>query len=155
MPVEYRLTPIGTVRSPRTEPGDDNWGRVVAEITLDGERFSPSSVEGLSAFSHIEVIYVFDRVAEDDVEQGARRPRNTAAWPEVGIFAQRARRRPNRLGSSVCRLIDVAHLTLVVAGLDAIDATPVLDVKPYLRELAPREQVRQPSWSTELMARYW
>ena len=45
--------------------------------------------------------------------------------------------------------------TLDVAGLDAVDGTPVIDIKPVLREFLPRDDVRQPGWATELMARYW
>lgn len=72
-----------------------------------------------------------------------------------GIFAQRAKGRPNRLGVSVCELLAVEGLTVTAQGLDAIDGTPVLDLKPYLQEFAPRSPVRQPAWSHELMAGYW
>jgi tRNA (adenine37-N6)-methyltransferase len=85
----------------------------------------------------------------------ARRPRGNPDWPEVGIFAQRAKRRPNRIGVSVCELVGVDGLQLAVRGLDAIDGTPVLDIKPYLTEFAPRTPVRQPHWSRQLMAGYW
>ena len=86
---------------------------------------------------------------------GARHPRGNEAWPKVGIFAQRASSRPNRLGVTTCELIGVDGLDVRVRGLDAIDATPVLDIKPHLREFEPRSDVRQPSWSSELMAGYW
>jgi len=56
---------------------------------------------------------------------------------------------------SVCRLLAVNGLTLTVQALDAIDGTPVLDLKPYMTEFGPRGQVRQPAWSHELMAGYW
>ena len=73
----------------------------------------------------------------------------------MGIFAQRAKARPNRLGVTTCRLERVDGLTLCVAGLDAIDGSPVLDIKPHMREFGPRGDVRQPAWATELMADYW
>ena len=152
-PIE--LIPVGTVRSPRAEPDDDNWGDVVGTIDLDGSRFGPDAVRGLDEFSHIEVVYVFDRVDESDIEPGARRPRGNPDWPLVGIFAQRAKARPNRLGVSVCELLGTDGLTLTVRGLDAIDGSPVVDVKPYLSEFAPRTPVRQPQWSQELMRGYW
>lgn len=85
----------------------------------------------------------------------ARHPRGNEQWPKVGIFAQRAKSRPNRLGVSVCRLVAVEALTITVQALDAIDGTPVLDLKPYMREFGPRGEVRQPAWSHELMATYW
>lgn len=149
------VTPIGLVNSARTEPLDDDWDAVAAKISLDPQQFTAEAVLGLQDFSHIEVVYLFDRVAPDSVQTGARHPRGNRAWPRVGIFAQRAKGRPNRLGVSVCELLAVDELTLIVRGLDAIDDTPVLDVKPYMAEFAPRGPVRQPAWSHELMAGYW
>ena len=73
----------------------------------------------------------------------------------VGIFAQRAKARPNRLGVSRCRLVRVDGTRLVVGGLDAIDGTPVLDVKPWIDAFGPQGAVRQPTWATELMRDYY
>ena len=148
-------TPIGHVRGGRTEPIDDDWDAVEATIELDGERFGPDVLAGLDAFSHIDVVFVFDRVDEAAVHLGARHPRNNPDWPAVGIFAQRAKVRPNRIGVTTCPLLGVDGLRLRVRGLDAIDGTPVLDIKPYLREFAPRGATTQPAWATELMAGYW
>jgi tRNA (Thr-GGU) A37 N-methylase len=86
---------------------------------------------------------------------GARHPRNNTAWPRVGIFAQRGKNRPNRIGSTICRVLRIDGRELYVAELDAIDKTPVLDIKPVMAEFLPREPVRQPRWSQELMSRYW
>jgi tRNA (Thr-GGU) A37 N-methylase len=94
-------------------------------------------------------------VDPDRVQTGSRRPRGNPDWPEVGIFAQRGKGRPNRIGVTVCRLLGVDSLTLHVRGLDAIDATPVLDVKPYMTEFAARGEILQPAWSHELMVGYW
>lgn len=149
------LHPVGFVRGGRAEPIDDDWDTVDAVIELDADRFGPEVVAGLDDFSHLDVVFVFDRVAESDVHLGARRPRGRADWPEVGIFAQRAKARPNRIGVSTCRLLGVDGLTLRVRGLDAIDGSPVLDVKPHVVEMGPREAVTEPSWMRELMQGYW
>ena len=149
------MIPIGRVGSPRTEPLDDDWDSVTATVTLDADRFTPDALDGLAEFSHVEVVYVFDRVDPDGIQTRARHPRNNPEWPRVGIFAQRAKGRPNRIGVSVCRRLGVDGLTLTVHALDAIDGTPVLDVKPYLAEFGPRGEVRQPAWSHELMSGYW
>ncbi len=149
------MTPIGRVGSPRAEPLDDDWDSVTATVTLDAEQFTPDALDGLTEFSHVEVVYVFDRVDPAGIQTRARHPRSNPEWPQVGIFAQRAKGRPNRIGVSVCRLLGVDGLTLTVHALDAIDGTPVLDVKPYLAEFAPRGEVRQPGWSRELMSGYW
>lgn len=146
------LKPVGVVVGGRAEPIDDDWGGIEAIIRLNAARFGPDAVTGLSAFSHLVVVFQFHLVDPTDARTGARRPRGNREWPEVGMFAQRARMRPNRLGVSTCRLLGVEGLDLHVQGLDAIDGSPVLDVKPYMREFeSPGDDVRQPSWSTELM----
>ncbi len=110
---------------------------------------------GLDEFSHLEVVFLFHLVAEGAVELEARRPRNNPDWPAVGVFSQRNKRRPNRIGVSVCELLEIAGSTLTIRGLDAIDGTPVLDIKPYMTEFAPRGEIRQPDWSHQLMRHYW
>jgi tRNA (adenine37-N6)-methyltransferase len=151
----YGVSPIGWVHSSRQEAIDDDWESVSATITLDAERFSHDSVVGLAEFSHVEVVFLFDQVDEEAIQPGARHPRGNPDWPEVGIFAQRAKMRPNRLGVTVCRLLEVDDLTLRVEALDAIDGTPVLDLKPVMAEFLPRGEIHQPDWSRELMATYW
>ena len=149
------VEPIGWITSPRTEPIDDNWASITATITLDATLFSGDALAGLEEFSHIEVVYIFDRVDPADVQTSARHPRNNPAWPKVGIFAQRAKARPNRIGISTCQLMALDGLTMTVLGLDAIDRTPVLDIKPYMIEFAPRGDLRQPRWPGQLMSNYW
>lgn len=148
------MVPIGRVESEIQDPIDNVWGGVISRIRLDGA-FTADCLSGLDQFSHIEVIFLFDRVEEDGISVGARHPRGRTDWPLVGIFAQRAKNRPNRIGATVCRLISVEGLTATVEGLDAIDGTPVLDIKPYMREFGPRGEVRQPEWATQLMSGYW
>ncbi|HYD08454.1 MAG TPA: SAM-dependent methyltransferase [Acidimicrobiales bacterium] len=151
------MTPIGHVRGGRAEVEDDEWGAVRARIELDLDVgvVTGDAVLGLEAFSHVEVLFVFDRVDPASVCRGARHPRDRADWPLVGILAQRAKDRPNRIGSTVCEVVAVGDGWLDVAGLDAVDGTPVLDVKPYLLGFAPRSAVREPAWATELMDGYW
>ena len=72
-----------------------------------------------------------------------------------GVFAQRAKGRPNRIGVTVCEILEVGGLTVKVRGLDAIDGTPVLDLKPLMAGFLPRGGVREPRWARELMAGYW
>ena len=151
----YTMEPIGTVVGGRQEPIDDHWGDVVSTVALDPGRVGKDATVGLEEFSHLEIVYVFDRVDPADVVTGARHPRGNAAWPKVGILAQRARMRPNRIGVTVCELVSVEGMTLTVRGLDAIAGSPVLDVKPYMAEFAPRGAVSQPGWSSELMRGYW
>jgi len=149
------LLPIGTVRSSRLLPEDDLWDAVTSSVELDASRFSPEALAGLESFSHVEVLFVMDRVEDARIETGARHPRNNAAWPRVGIFAQRGKNRPNRIGATLCRILRVDGLSLHLQGLDAIDGSPVLDLKPWVQEFGPRGEIHQPAWIGELMERYW
>lgn len=148
------VEPVAYVRSSRDDLRDDDWGRVRSRIELvDG--LPDEAFDGLEDFSHVDVLFHFDRVAETAVVIGARHPRGNTDWPKVGIFAQRGKNRPNRLGSTIARIVEQDGRALVVEGLDAIDGTPVLDLKPVMEEFLPRDLVRQPVWATELMGNYW
>jgi tRNA (adenine37-N6)-methyltransferase len=153
-PASFVIAPVAFVRGGRADPVDDRWDAEHCVLELDA-RFGAEALAGLDAFSHLEVVYLFDRVPEAAIETAARHPRGRADWPLVGIFAQRGKARPNRLGVSRCRLLRVEGTRIHVAGLDAIDGTPVVDIKPYMREFAPRGEVTQPAWATELMAEYY
>ncbi|MEU3407401.1 SAM-dependent methyltransferase [Streptomyces sp. NPDC006670] len=147
--------PVGVVVGGRAEVVDDDWGRERAVIRLDAGLFGPEALYGLEDFSHVEVVYHFDRVPQEKIETGARHPRGNRDWPLVGIFAQRGKNRPNRLGVSRCRVVRVEGLDVHVEGLDAVDGTPVLDLKPYMEEFGPRGEVHQPEWATALMRDYY
>jgi len=151
----FEVSPIGRVRSDIRELGDDCWAGTVAGIELDPARFTEESTRGLADFSHVELVFLFDRVAPENVSYGSRHPRERQDWPKVGILAQRAKDRPNRIGTTICRLERVEGTTVWVRELDAVDGTPVLDIKPYMAEFGPRGEVRQPEWSKELMAGYF
>jgi tRNA-Thr(GGU) m(6)t(6)A37 methyltransferase TsaA len=153
--MSFTMIPIGHVRGGRAEASDDDWGDSRAAIVLDPDRFDADALAGLEAFSHAEVIFVFDQVREDEIVYGARHPRGRKDWPKIGIFAQRGRNRPNRLAVTVCRVVAVSGRTLEVEGLDAIDGTPVLDIKPVMSGFAPRGEIREPDWAREIMAGYW
>ena len=150
----FVLSPIATVRSPRSQPIDDDWDSVRSEVELVPS-LDEECLAGLADFSHVELVYLFDRVDEADIVYRARHPRNNPDWPKVGIFAQRGKKRPNRIGSTICKVVSRSGRSLVVAELDAIDGTPVLDIKPVMTEFLPRHATKQPAWSTELMAGYW
>lgn len=155
MIADIALTPIGVVVGGRTEVLDDHWGEVVAAIRLDEQCFTTEALAGLEEFSHLVVVYHFHQAAPEKIEVAARHPRNNPEWPKVGIFAQRGKNRPNRLGVSTCRILGIQGTKISVQGLDAVDGSPVLDVKPYFAEFEPRGAVVQPAWSREIMAEYW
>lgn len=152
--MKIELEPVGFVKNSRTEPIDDNWGSVVSEIKLD-EKFPAEALAGLSEFSHAEILFYFHKAAGEEIDLNNRHPRGNKSWRAVGIFAQRAKARPNHLGVSIVKVIEINDRVLTVKGLDAIDGTPVLDIKPVMKEFLPSEDIIQPQWSVELMKNYW
>ena len=148
------LSAIAYVKNIRAEIQDDHWGDVVSVIELDSA-FSEEALFQIESFSHAEIVFYFHLVDENKIETGARHPRNNESWPRVGIFAQRGKNRPNRLGVTTVKILKREGCQLFVQGLDAIDGTPVLDIKPVIKEFLPREEIRQPVWATELMKNYW
>jgi tRNA-Thr(GGU) m(6)t(6)A37 methyltransferase TsaA len=152
--MKVTFSPIGMVRNAIQNITDDNWGSKLSVIELL-DPLQEDALNGLEDFSHAEVIFFFDQVDEQDIVTGARHPRNNPDWPKVGILAQRSRNRPNRLGATIVRIMEHTKRTLTVEGLDAMDGTSVIDIKPVMREFLPRSEVRQPNWASELMKDYW
>lgn len=152
--MQYSIQPIAYVNNNRKEIVDDNWGSILSTIEL-AENINTSSLKGINEFSHLEIIFYFDKVSDHQIQYEARHPRNNQAYPEVGIFAQRGKNRPNKLGVTMVELVDVKERALIVKGLDAIDGTPIIDMKPVMKEFLPKGEVRQPNWSISLMENYW
>lgn len=148
------MQPVAFVRGGRLDPVDDGWASEVCRIELT-ERFGSQALKGLEEFSHVEVVFVFHLVDDGDVVADARRPRGRADWPEVGIFAQRGRARPNRIGVSTCRIESVEGTAIVVRGLDAIDGSPILDIKPRISGFEPQGETFEPDWAVDIMSAYW
>ena len=123
------VRPIGVVSGGRGQIFEDHWGTVVSRLILDPVAVDPDATLGLDEFSHIEVVFHFHK--ESRIRRGAAHPRGNPAWPLVGVLAGHSPVRPNHLGVSRCALLAVAGLELTVRGLDAVDGTPVLDIKPY------------------------
>ena len=145
--------PVAYVRNSRTKPIDDDWNEIVSDIVL-ADDVPTEAVLNLTGFSHLEVIFFFDKVAEEDAVYSGR-PRGNPAYPVTGIFGQRKKDRPNKLGLCTVELVDVVGRTITVRRLDAIDGTPVLDIKPVFKEFLPNGEIRQPAWVSDLMKKYW
>ena len=152
--MQFSVEPIGFVQSDRQRAEDDFWGGEQSCIALEPS-YPPESLQGLAEFSHAEVLFLFHQVDPMKIVSGVRHPRNNEIWPKVGIFSQRGKNRPNRLGSTICKVVRVEGTRLYVTELDAINDTPVIDIKPVMIEFLPREEVREPTWANELMGNYW
>jgi tRNA (adenine37-N6)-methyltransferase len=151
--MEITLQPIATVKNSRKEPIDDNWEAIIAEIEL-AEHIPTEAFDNISDFSHLEIIYCFNKVKKENIIFSGR-PRGNPKYPLVGIFAQRKKDRPNTIGLATVELLSHNGRTIKVKFLDAIDGTPVIDIKPVFKEFQVKTSIRQPDWVADLMKHYW
>ena len=151
--MEIKLQSIATVKNSRTEPTDDDWETVIAEIELSSH-IPTEAFDNISDFSHLEIIYYLDKVENQDVIFSGR-PRGNPNYPSVGIFAQRKKDRPNTIGLATVELLEHNDRTIKVKFLDAINGTPILDIKPVFKEYEPKSEIKQPIWVADLMKNYW
>ena len=114
-----------------------------------------AGLRGLDSFSHVLVTAYLHLASFEPERHLVRRPRGQADMPELGIFAQRAKDRPNPLGITVVSLVAVLPDGLRVRGLDAIDGTPILDLKPYFPQFDSAAGARVPEWVERLMRGYF
>ena len=147
------IEPVGVVKNGVTEATDENWASVVSEIRLRSEL--AAGLRGLEAFSHAVVVFLMHAATFDAASHLVRRPRDRADMPALGIFAQRARHRPNPVGVTTVAIDRIEGASLLVRGLDAIDGTPVLDLKPHVPIYDSPGTPRVPEWVERLMAGYF
>lgn len=149
---EITISPIGYVRNDVTAKKHVAWGEDISTIVLE-ERYAPG-LEGLDGFSHAIVLFYLDQARYVHERHLRRRPQNREDMPQVGIFAQRCKDRPNQIGVTSVEVMSAADGKLVVRGLDAVDGTPVLDIKPYFPAY-DRRDATTPEWVDRLMERYF
>jgi len=150
--MEIIMKPIGVVRNEVANRNDVSWGDEVSSIVLEEEY--ASGLEGLESFSHAIILFYLDQAKFDREKHLQRRPRNREDMPLVGIFAQRGKDRPNRIGITAVEIVSVSDNLLVVKGLDAVDGTPVLDIKPYY-PVYDQKNASVPAWVDRLMEHYF
>ena len=148
-----KYQPIGMVKSPIKEGVDKGWGKVESEIHIDKE--FADGLSGINSFSHIIVIFEMHQSSWNPKTDLIRHPQGRVDMPLVGIFAQRAKHRPNPIGITSVRLLGVEGNILRVQGLDAIDETPVLDIKPYFPWYDKVAASHNPEWVDRLMSNYF
>lgn len=151
--MEIKLEPVAYVSNKREAISDDFWGDTISEIRL-AEHIPEEVFDNIEMFSHLEIIYFFDQVAETDIVYSGR-PRENPAYPLMGIFGQRKKNRPNRIGLCTVALAEHRGRSVFVKWLDAISGTPVLDIKPVIREFGIKGEQQQPAWVSDLMKQYW
>ena len=146
------LEPIGVVKNSVENKKDVSWGEDTSTIVLNEEYYT--SLKGLEDFSHVIVLYYLDKANYDSRKHLQRRPQNRDDMPLVGIFSQRGKDRPNRIGMTSVEIVSVSERELTVKGLDAIDGTPVLDIKPYY-PVYDKKEATVPEWVDRLMEHYF
>jgi tRNA-Thr(GGU) m(6)t(6)A37 methyltransferase TsaA len=147
------LNAIGQVVSPIEETIDEKWGDVISKIILLPEY--TGGLDGLEDFSHALIVTWLDKAKYERARHLNRRPRGLETMPLVGIFSQRAKDRPNPIGVTAVKIVAVATDYLEVQGLDAVNGTPVLDIKPYYPAYDRIDECKTPEWVDRLMKGYF
>jgi len=150
---EIKLKPIGIVSSSVTERMDENWGEIKSKIILKPE--FDGALLGLEGFSHAIIVTYLHQANYEKEKHLQRRPRNLETMPKVGILSQRAKNRPNPIGITAVEIVNVGNNCLEVKGLDAINGTPILDIKPYYPHYDKIDNPKIPEWVDRLMRDYF
>lgn len=149
-----QFEPIGRVCNDRDTMSTGNWADVESRIEL--EPVFAKGLAGLGEFSHVVVVFHLDRIPPfEPAKQIARNPRGMEDLAPVGVFAQRTKFRPNPIGVTAVTLVSVSDNSITVRGLDALDGTPVLDIKPYIAAFERKDDIRMPAWVDRMMSGYF
>ena len=138
------VTPIGVVHNNEHDPARQDWSRVRSRIELQPE-LGPA-LDGLDGFSHVIVVGWLDRIPAELRERRQAHPGGDERLPLLGALALRGAR-PNPLAVTVCCLRSVREASVEVEGLDLVDGTPVLDIKPYIAVYDSEPDARLPDWA--------
>ncbi len=150
--IDIVMQPIGYVKNEVTQRKDTSWGEDTSTVVLNDEY--KTGLTGLEDFSHAIIIFHLDKAKYEKEKHLQRRPQNRDDMPLVGIFSQRGKDRPNQIGMTSVEIISVTDGTLTVKGLDAIDGTPILDIKPYY-PVYDKKDAKVPEWVDRLMEHYF
>ena len=143
--MEIILKPIGLAKN-NEKKHFGGWGKVVTDLVVNQDY--ESALQGLKDYSHVIVLYWMHEVKKCDllhVPQG-----KVGEVPEVGIFACRCAERPNPVGISTVKLLGIKDNVVTVEGLDVIQDTPILDIKPYTPQYDAAPTARVPQWVNKL-----
>ena len=142
---EIKLNPIGYAKNDEKQHFG-GWREVVSEIVVNEEW--KDALFGLSDFSHIIVVYFMHKIKTCDIRHIPQGKKGEV--PEVGIFACRCPARPNPIGISTVKLLSVKDNIITVQGLDVIQDTPILDIKPYTPQYDMPKNPKIPDWINKL-----
>jgi tRNA-Thr(GGU) m(6)t(6)A37 methyltransferase TsaA len=141
------LKAIGFIRNGINQRPEQGWEKVVSEVVIDSNL--TDALDGLEQFSHLIILYWMHQAPTCQPPLKVH-PMGKAELPLVGLFATRSPHRPNPIGKSTVKLLNRQRNILRVEGLDAIDGTPVVDIKPYIPGYDSATDVEVPRWVTNL-----
>lgn len=142
---DITLNPIGTVKNNETKPRFGSFADGISEIIVD-EKFT-EALNGIEDYSHVIIVYWMDKVKDKVIKH---RPQGNPNVPVVGIFSCRCPQRPNPIAVTTVELISHNGNKIQVKGLDILDGTPIIDIKPYWTVYDRVESARIPDWVDEL-----
>jgi len=164
----YLLRPVGIVKNGRKEPSlvcrnqdldhdrknstGQRWREDVSEIVFKEDY--AECLDGLEDFSHITVIYWAHRVSEEGRSTKRVHPAGKKDYPLKGVFCTRSPARPNPVCVTIVELLERKSKVLLVNGLDAIDGSPVIDIKPHLPPYDAPADMKLPDWMQSLVEHF-
>ncbi len=141
---KINLTPIGTVRNYVNDPKRKDWQAVASQIVINKEL--ETALDGVEGFSHLIIIYWMHKLSPAEQRPAKVHPKGDRSLPLTGVFATRSPARPNPIGMTVVKLVERRGSILEVTGLDALNGTPVLDIKPYIPSHDSIPEASVPEW---------
>ena len=146
--MKINMQPIGTVKNSIKEPEEGDWETVVSKIIINKKY--EQALEQIDGFSHIIVLYWMNQILPSKQAVLKVHPRKRKDLPLVGVFATRSPARPNPIGLTVVQVLECQANVIKVKGLDALDGTPVLDIKPYIPYSDSPAKAKTPAWIKKL-----
>lgn len=143
--MEIKLKTIGFVKNQEKQHFGD-WSKIVTDLVID-QKYK-DALKGLEDYSHLIVVYWMHKVKTCDIRHVPQGKINEV--PEVGIFACRCPQRPNPIGISTVEILGIKDSIITVKGLDTIENTPILDIKPYTPQYDAASNVKIPDWVSKL-----
>jgi len=140
------IKPLGKAKNSVSKPTLPGWKDITTEIVID-KKFA-LGLDGIEGYSHVIIVYWIDKEKECHLKH---HPQGRADVPFVGIFACRCPQRPNRIAISTVELVGRKENVLTVNGLDIINDTPILDIKPYTPQYDKVEKAKVPDWASKLV----
>lgn len=143
--MEIKLNPIGFAKNKESKHFG-NWRQVVTELIIEPKY--QEALFGLEDYSHLIVLYWMHEVKTCDIRHVPQG--KVGEVPEIGIFACRCPARPNPIGLSTVKILSIKDNVVTVQGLDVINNTPILDLKPYTPQYDVARGAKVPSWVNKL-----